>query len=74
VQQAWIDAVDRLADPYGGETSKVVAEAKTNLEKLGVDDPAATKILAEALQVVQSSAVEPVLRDRARDALRSLRP
>lgn len=74
VQQAWIGAVDCLVDPYGGETSEVVAKAKTSLGKLGVDDPAATRILTEALQVVQSSAVEPVLRDRARDALRSLRP
>jgi MoxR-like ATPase len=74
VQQTWVDAVDRLVDPHGGDPAAVIGEAKTRLGKLGASGPAATKVLVEALQVVQSSAVDPEIRERALGALRLLRP
>ncbi|HYV49702.1 MAG TPA: hypothetical protein VFA20_32820 [Myxococcaceae bacterium] len=73
VQREWIDAVERVIDPHGGEVSALIDEAKQRFANLGCDPQQAVKVMSDALRVVSGSGpVSSDYRLRADSGLRLL--
>ncbi len=72
-EETWVEAVDRLIDPHGGEVDALLSQARQSFQKLGIPADAATRALAEAMRAVQGRRPEALaMRERAADALRKL--